>query len=272
MTATLELEAKNIEQAVRLACSKLNIPRNKLRYDVISHGSSGIFGLGRTRKARIRVVIPETSEPRNRTSHPTGNVAHDKSGPMDGTVANEFHTGADAVFTLRQADRSTSPGISDESSRELGKTVLQRIVDAITTEAHVTWEEDSDRLLYHIKGGNSGMLIGRHGQTLEAMQALVEKVVNKNHRERVRVLVDIEGYLETRKSNLIRHASQLAVKCKRIRKPVTVGYMNAHDRRIIHMALKEDQEIRTHSTGDGHLRKLVIYPRKNSFQRRRTNL
>jgi spoIIIJ-associated protein len=100
------------------------------------------------------------------------------------------------------------------------------------------------------------------------MQTLVEKIVNKKNTARLRVQVDIEGYLESRKKNLIRHAESLASKCKHIRRPVTVGRMNAHDRRIVHLALKDDTSVRTRSTGDGFFRKLVIYPNNTSTRRR----
>ena len=101
------------------------------------------------------------------------------------------------------------------------------------------------------------------------MQSLVEKIINKSNTERIRVQVDVEGYLENRKKNLIRHAERMADKCKSIRRPVTVGNMNAHDRRIVHIALRGDNKVRTHSTGEGYLRKLVIFPRKYSHSKRR---
>ena len=152
----------------------------------------------------------------------------------------------------------------DASLERLSVIVLQRIIDSITSDASITVEEDSDRVLFNVAGGNAAVLIGKRGQTLEAIQSLVKKVVNKhnNNDKRIRVQVDIEGYLETRRLNLERLAARLAEKSKRIRKPISMGQMSAYDRRIIHLALKDDPDVRTKSSGEGYLRKLVIFPKK----------
>ena len=99
------------------------------------------------------------------------------------------------------------------------------------------------------------------------MQYLVEKIVNKQNEQRVRVLVDVEGYLKTRKTNLQKMASKMADKAKKTSKPVTIGQMNAYDRRTVHMHLKNNNAVRTQSVGEGYYRKLIIFPKK----RRRGN-
>jgi spoIIIJ-associated protein len=106
-------------------------------------------------------------------------------------------------------------------------------------------------------------LIGKKGQTLEAIQYIVEKIVNKKSLEKIRVHVDIEGYLENRRINLERLSTRLAEKSKRIGKPVTIGQLNSYDRRVVHLVLKNDSDVRTQSIGDGFYRKLVIFPKKD---------
>ncbi|MGB9441176.1 MAG: R3H domain-containing nucleic acid-binding protein, partial [Desulfobacterales bacterium] len=97
----------------------------------------------------------------------------------------------------------------------------------------------------------------------------VEKIVNKHNpnNDKIRVQVDVGGYLETRKANLEKLAERLADKSKRIRKPISLGQMSASDRRIVHLALKNDPDIRTKSRGEGYMRKLVIIPQKINKQR-----
>ncbi len=151
---------------------------------------------------------------------------------------------------------------------EIGKNGLQRIIDFITTGADISVEETSERIMFCVKGGNSGVLIGKRGQTLEAIQYLVEKIVNKNTKQRVRVQVDIEGYLDSRKAKLKSLASRLSEKAKRTGRPVTVGQLNAHDRRIVHISLRDDTDVRTQSMGEGFYRKLVIFPKKSFPQKR----
>jgi spoIIIJ-associated protein len=251
MPPFIEIEEKNIEKAVDKACAKLNIPREDLKYEVISYGSSGIFGLAGIKKARIRVALPEM-----------------KSQIYSEDIGSEHHTGdhvkKNVESLIQKPFSDTRLHTYPDDPLDLGKNVLQRIVDSITSDAKISVEEDSDRILFNVIGGNSAILIGKRGQTLEAIQSIVEKIVNKHNQHRIRVEVDIEGYLQNRRTNLQRQAARLAEKCKRIGKPVAVGQMNAHDRRIVHLALKNDSEVRTQSIGEGYLRKLMIFPRKNS--------
>ncbi|MFH1156357.1 MAG: R3H domain-containing nucleic acid-binding protein, partial [Pseudomonadota bacterium] len=156
-----------------------------------------------------------------------------------------------------------------ETAIKTGVETLQRIVDLITTEAVVEAETDQDRLLLKVKGGNSGVLIGRRGQTMEAMQFITDKIINRSSESRVRLRVDVEGYMETRKANLISLAHKMADKAKKTGKPATINQMTAQDRRTVHLALKDDAGVRTQSMGDGYYRRLVIFPKKGSFKKRR---
>lgn len=257
MTSTMELEAKNVEKAVEIACDKFNLSPQELQYDVISYGSSGIFGLGKTRNAKIRVVIPNSVSPEphgtedNREPNWNGNV---KARVQD--LIQE---------TLREPD----PDAATDSEQRKGQEVLQQIVDAITEGATVAVENNGSRIHYQVQGGNSALLIGKNGQTLQAMQSLIDKIINRNADRRVRIQVDVEGYLENRHNNLRRHALRMAKKCKRIGKPVIVGTMNAQDRRIVHLTLKNDRDVRTNSSGEGFIRKLTVFPRKSTTRPRR---
>lgn len=262
MTTSFEFEGKNIEKALEKASEEFNIPKDQLRYDILSYGSSGIFGLAGTKKARIRVNLAQESTP-----FVSEKGTPDKEDLTSSEVADESLTVSEELSDdVPSSDQQlyTFP----ENPLDLGRVVLQRIVDAITTDAKIAVEEDSDRIMFNVVGGNAAILIGKRGQTLEAIQSLVEKVVNKhNHNNRIRVEVDIQGYLETRRVKLERMAARLAEKSKRIRKPISLGQMSAHDRRIIHLALKDDPEVKTKSRGEGYLRKLVIFPQKSSGKR-----
>jgi spoIIIJ-associated protein len=158
--------------------------------------------------------------------------------------------------------------VSDEAVR-VGRETLQKMVSLITEDATVVAETDEDRLLLRVEGGNSGVLIGRRGQTLEAMQFLTDKIINRCSESRVRLKVDIEGYMETRKANLQSLAFKMADKAKKTGKPATINQMTAQDRRIVHLALKDDHRVRTQSMGDGYYRRLVIFPKKGSWKRRK---
>lgn len=267
MTASLEFKAKNIDKAVEKASEELNMPKEDLKYEVLSYGSSGIFGLSGAKKAKIRVRLPEESLPLESKSE----ISEFESDPADGhgnsEPSDELDLGDD--FAVAKENQEGQQLYSfPEDPVEIGRLVLQRIIDAITTDAKISVEQDSERIFFNVNGGNAGILIGKRGQTLDAIQSIVEKVINKHKENRTRVLVDVEGYLETRKENLERLAQRLAEKSKRAGKPMSFGQMNAYDRRIVHVALKDNPDVQTRSRGEGPLRKLVIFPKKRSFSRR----
>ena len=259
--SSFEFEEKNVDKAVKKACKELSISEDEISYDVLSYGSSGIFGLAGAKKARIRVTLPEnTLEVGFESETQTESRKHDvefESNPLSA----EDHS-------LENRDTGEHQhNAFPENPLDLGRTVLQQIVNYITPEAKISAEESSERILLNIAGGNPAVLIGKKGQTLEAIQSLVEKIVNKHHNnhDKIRVQVDVEGYLETRKANLEKLAARLAEKSKRIRKPISLGQMSAYERRIVHMALKDDPDVRTKSRGEGYMRKLIIFPKKNTM-------
>jgi len=259
-----EFDGKNVEKALDKASHKLHIPKERLEYDILSYGSSGIFGLAGTKKARIRVKLNDEatkSIPASPVSDPVKDAVYED--------IDESATG-DRKPTASDLPETSQPYEFPEDALDIGREVLQRIIDAITSDAKITREENSDRVLFNIAGGNAAVLIGKRGQTLEAIQSLVEKVVNKNNDNRIRVQVDVEGYLKTRIENLEQLANRLAEKAQRIRKPISMGQMNAHDRRIVHLALKDTPGVRTKSRGEGYLRKLVIFPQQHSERKQKT--
>jgi spoIIIJ-associated protein len=270
MSALLKFKAKNVDKAVEKASAELKMPKEELKYEVLSHGSSGIFGLSGTKKAKIRVKIPEDSpvkEPQVETAEVNVEAARasDASGRSEATGAMVID---DEDGVAKEKSEGQRPYSFPDDSAEIGRLVLQRIVDAITTDAKISVEENAERLCFNVNGGNAGILIGKRGQTLDAIQTIVEKAVNKRNENRIRVLVDIEGYLAARKENLENMAMRLAEKSKKIGKPISLGQMNAYDRRIVHIALKDFPEVLTRSRGEGPLRKLVIFPKKRSSSRR----
>lgn len=287
MPSYVEFEGKDIENAAQKASKKFKIPKASLKYDVISYGSSGIFGLVGTKKAKIRVAVPEKTAPtgKNPRHRPMKEASSVKSQPEP--LENETPVAEPQPVPPENETPVVEPqpelpeielpqvepqleettAEADEYSEEavtMGKNVLQRIIDHIAEGATFTVEQNSGRVLFNIKNENAAILIGKRGQTLEAIQYLVEKAINRQNKTRIRVQVDIEGYLENRKNQLMQMAERLAQKAKKTGKPTTVGQMNAHDRRIVHLALKSDSGVRTQSMGDGFYRKLVIFPKKNA--------
>ena len=261
MTQTQEFSGKDIDVAIKNACSKLDISIDDLKYDVISEGASGIFGIVGRKDARIKVDVPVD----NRDEASIIQAEGVKS-IVDEAFGKETRIKSSETSVAYETSVAEIVDVTKESI-ELGKEALQKMANLITDDASVSHETQDDRLTLSIEGGNAGILIGRKGQTLDAMQFLTDKIINRKSDARVRVRVDIEGYMETRKDNLKHLAYKMADKAKKTGRPATINQMSPQDRRIVHMALKDDNKVRTQSMGDGYYRRLVIFPKKkNSFK------
>ncbi len=212
MTA-VEFEGKSVEEAIETACQQFKLPADQLEIEIVSQGSSGIFGIG-TRKAKILVSPKERS---------------------------------------------------DESSLEDAKDILENILTHIQIPAAVeaTWVEGRIRL--DISSNGSGLLIGKRGQTLHSLQYIVNKIYNRRAPKKAHIIVDTENYRERRRKALTEVALNLGTRAKKSGRPASSSPLSAYDRRIIHLALKDDRQVRTKSKGDGSLRKVVVFPAKKEY-------
>jgi spoIIIJ-associated protein len=268
MPQTQEFSGKDIDTAIKNACKKLTLSKNELKYDVISEGTSGIFGIVGRKDAKIRVTLPDIETQAEEELEGIRSIVDEAFGEetrLEDTRKPEVKPEKE----VKPFEEPEAVDVSKEAIA-LGIEALQKMADLITDDAKITAGTEADRLTLSIEGGNSGILIGRKGQTLDALQFLTDKIINRKSEARVRVKVDIEGYMETRKSNLKHLAYKMADKAKKTGRPATINQMSAQDRRIVHLALKDDNLVRTQSMGDGYYRRLVIFPKKkNSFRGKR---
>ncbi len=128
--------------------------------------------------------------------------------------------------------------------------------------------KDGDIFL-EIKGERIGVLIGRHGETLESLQFLINRMINKKLKDHKRVVIDIDNYQKRRSERITKMAHRIGEKVKKTGHTVTIGPFNAHDRRIIHLACKEDPLLKTESIGEGEHKKVKIIPIRNEENRLR---
>lgn len=278
MNSCMEFEGKNVEIAIEAACKELDIPKSKLKYDIISTGSTGIFAFLSNRKAKIRVKIDNGRKKNFKKDYGkkagVKNLVDEAFGVKEKDVLKkvDLELGAGDVAFEEVLNQNIEGGIFDgQTPVEIGTVVIERITQLITDGAKVTSEVKNGVINYRIEGGNSAVLIGKRGQTLEAIQYLVDKIVKKQSEQKIRIQVDIEGYLEERKENLVSLAIRMAEKVKKGGKPSTIGQMSSQDRRIVHLALKDDREVRTQSMGEGYYRRLVIFPRKSKPKKKKNN-
>lgn len=150
----------------------------------------------------------------------------------------------------------------EDAALQTAKETLEKILSLIPIETSIHAEKLDGKISLNIEGDSSGLLIGRKGKTLDALQYIINRVVNKTTEKKVRVVVDSENYRQRRIESLTHLALKMGEKTKKMKKPFTTGPLNPHDRRIIHLALKDDNELDTRSRGEGLMKKVVIIPKK----------
>jgi spoIIIJ-associated protein len=223
----IEIEAKSVEEAMERICEELGKKREELEFEVIEEKSRGIFGLMGNKRVRVRGRLKGVR-------------------PPDQEEAEAAQEGAQ--------------GAGDALS--YAKTVLERILAEITVPSQVQGRLDGETIYLDIKGDGTGLLIGRHGQTLDAIQYIVGRIVGKQLGEKKVIVIDTEKYRERRRENLERLSRQMGEKAKSTGRPVSLQLMSASDRRIVHLALKHDRDLETRSEGEGSMKSIKIIPRK----------
>lgn len=156
----------------------------------------------------------------------------------------------------KSAPKSADDGEEDDPIADL----LFDIMDLMGIEAEIEFEEREDHVRYHIEGPELGVLIGRHGQTLEALQFLVGVINARRNLVDYRVVIDVEGYRDRREKQLRELARRSAQRAAREGRKIVLAPMPAVDRRVIHMALANHEEVKTYSEGEEPDRCVVVAP------------
>jgi spoIIIJ-associated protein len=149
-----------------------------------------------------------------------------------------------------------------ESLVALGQEILQEFLEKMHEPGRVAAEQVDDRIVLRIETEDPGVLIGKQGQTLDALQYLVTKILSKKTRKKIRITLDVEAYRARHNDALTQMALKYGEKVKKSGKAITLSPMNPYDRRIIHLALQGDKDLKTMSRGEGLYKKVVISPAK----------
>lgn len=218
---TIEVEAKSLKEATKMAGSQLCCDEQELEIEILET-KEGIFGIGK--KIRIRASAPEDSNSELNESE------EKKTTVPDWAINPDFDT----------------------------RMALETICHFILPEATVTESMRDERRLFDINGDGSGIFIGRKGQTLEALQFIINKMNLKQVGSSEHILVDTEDYILRRIESLQEKAKSMAHKTRKTKRPQISEPLNAHDRRIIHTTIHDDPDISTRSIGDGEFKRVQI--------------
>lgn len=163
-----------------------------------------------------------------------------------------------------QGERDISKLDMVEQTRVLIQELLKFMVEEVAIEEIREENDQKDKLIFNLKTSNPGILIGRHGHTLDALQYLINTIINKGigARERRQIIIDVENYRGKRQELIKKYALEKADIVKKTGKKILLSFMNSAERKLVHLALQDDPLVMTYSEGTEPYRKVVIAPRE----------
>jgi spoIIIJ-associated protein len=189
-------------------------------------------------------------------------VHHSKIREGDIEVLDEGKTGIFGFGVSRSAKIRVTYSFEMSDSSEGAREIVKTILDKMGIDVSVRNVNESENKIYiELESENSGLIIGKKGKTLEALQFIVNMMVNAKSRAEKKVIIDIESYRAKRERALRKMSQEIADKVVRTGKPYSLEPMNPFERRLIHMALQNHEKVMTKSEGQGAFRKVKVYPR-----------
>lgn len=274
MIEKMKITAKTIDEAIKKASDIWKIDAVKNGYTVIQEPSRGIFGLG-SKDAIIEVnkYLPDVQEvveaPKKEektvVEAPAQPVVEEKA-PVIEEVTEAAVIEEETTIIVEEAPTEIIveklsddvPANSGKTAEEIGLAFLGPIFDALEVDAVVQVSEEDNTIRFDASGERAGILIGRHGETLNAIQFLMSLVVNANIESHKGVIFDVENYRERQVEKLEALALRMADKCRKTHRRVTLNPMNAAERRIIHITLEKQKGVTSYSEGNEPNRRVVI--------------
>ena len=273
MNGSIRVSAKTVDDAITEALIQLGVTSDRLEYEVIEKGSPGFLGIGMKQAVIEARRKPEPEpEPEQEEISVKPEKPEIKETEKEAPVSAKKERSEKKPKKEKEVKEIKEEAKPEEPKRE--ETVLAEVQDvtiqaveeflrntlnAMDMEVEIKSEIDSDGALsINMTGEHMGILIGKRGQTLDALQYLANRVANKHQEGYVRVKLDTENYRARREETLRHLAKNIAHKVKRTRRPVALEPMNPYERRIIHSALQSDPYVTTHSEGEEPYRKVVV--------------
>ncbi len=265
-TAAPEFEGKTLDKAIEAACRHFSASIDQLGIEILARGSTGIFGI-MGGKARIRAGL--LSSLKKRPAEST-TLAHAAPPPSQSELLPESPSERPASARQKTAPiRETVQGPGPHPSPPEGfSTRACEILDALfqkaSLDASVSSSHINSELFLEITGADISLVIGKDGQTLDAFEYILNRMLAREFPEPIPVILDAGGYRAKREEFLMGLAAQKAEKVKTTGKTAFINPMSPADRRIIHIALRNDPDVRARSTGEGLYKRMVITPSKTA--------
>ncbi len=293
MTSTsLEYIAANADEAINKGLNELNVTREEVDIEILEQGSRGIFGIG-ARQARVRITIKADSlrasiqkqetavQPAEPVSVPEekpekapkkeAKPAMPKKEPKPAPAPKaepEMMQDEDADESFSAEE--TGDEVVNEETMKIASNVVRDLMEKMRVKARIeskigeaTDDVDSRVIMIDIQGDDLSFLIGRHSEVLHSLQYITSLIVGREVGHWVPLVIDVQGYRERRERQLRQMAARMADQVIKTGRRISLEPMSATERRIIHLALRDNNQIMTESIGEEPNRKVVIYPKEN---------
>ena len=271
---TVRITAKTIEAAVAEGFEKLGISREESGVHVVEQPSSGLFGLIHKKMAVVDISAPdeegtedtveETSPAEEAPAEAIPAEEAKEETPAEEPKAEEAAPEAEEAPAEEKKAEREEPTFDPEEQKKVAeeaKTFLAGVFAGMHLAVTMECRMAEERIMINLVGDGLGILIGKHGQTLDALQYLTNLAAGKSFRHHYFILLDVENYRERRQDTLEALARRLAGKVKRTGEEIRLEPMAAGERRIIHLALQDDHAVSTDSEGEAPYRYVVIRPK-----------
>lgn len=245
----LEVIAPTVHEAIEKGLAELGLEDTQVDVEVMDEGGTGFLGLG-GRQARVRLIVREgLAKP---------SAAASSRAPAGGPRLRQSPAGGNEPFTAEEAENAIA------ITRATVLTLLEHM--SVNADVSVSLGEPDDPeqaapLLVDVQGDDLSFLIGRQAETLSALQLIARLIVGKEIGRAAHIIVDVAGYRQRRDDNLRKLAQKMAKQAVTSGRRQTLEPMSASERRIIHLELRESDEVTTESIGEEPRRKVVIIPR-----------
>ena len=244
----IEATGKTIEEAIESGLKELGKDISEVETEVLVQPSSGILGFGK-KEAKVRLTVIE-----KQVEEVPVEAIQVEEVPVEAIQVEEVSVEVKPVESDGEGNRNDAEEIAADA-KEFLNTILEKMGISAVIEKMIK----ADRITLHIHGEDLGVLIGKHGQTLDALQYIINLKANKGKENRFFIMLDVENYRARREETLKNLAHRLASRVKRNRNKVVLEPMNGFERKIIHVALQDTEHVRTESEGQDPYRHVVIY-------------
>ncbi len=248
----IDVTGKTEEEAIRAALSQLGLERDDVSVEILERSKSGFLGIGSSpAKVRVSYELDVVEEPEVPQAKPAEKKPVEKK--------------PEAKPEPESAPEQPAAPVSETEDADRIRAFLTGLLEHMDCRAQVkVYEEEKNRYKVILEGQRLGALIGRRGETLDAIQQLTNYAVNSGRDKRVRIHVDAENYRAKREQSLESLANKVAGKVLKYRRSVTLEPMNAYERHVIHAALQDKEGVTTYSIGTEPNRRVVVaYERGN---------